>query len=188
MKIGIDIDGVILDTERPLRFYADFWSTFVLGKERLKSTEVSQELNFDWNTDEINEFYAKYFDDITKNSHIVVGAKEILKKLKDEGHELFIVTLRGFYREEEKILATEKLNQLGIDFEGIYWSVKNKRQKCEELGLDVIIDDSPSNASQFEGSKIKVLYFKEPPVRDVDFSNVTKVNCWMDIYREINKL
>ena len=188
MKIGVDIDGVILDSERPLRFYADFWSTFVLGKERLKSTEVSQELNFDWNTDEINEFYAKYFDDITKNSHIVVGAKEILKKLKDEGHELFIVTLRGYYREEEKIIATEKLNQLGVDFDGVYWSVKNKRQKCEDLGLDVMIDDSPSNASQFEGSKVKVLYFKESPVRDVVFPNVTKVNCWMDIYREIKKL
>ena len=188
MKIGIDIDGVILDSERNLKFYADYWSHFSLHKDRLKDDDVTQEHCFAWTEEETNFFYENYFDEITRNSNLMVGAKEILTKLKQEGHKLYIITLRGYYREQEKVDAEEKLRQLGVDFDGVYWSTKNKIQKCKELGIDFMIDDNPENVEQFANDQISVLYFKEGPIKDVVLPNVKKVNSWMDIYREVKAL
>lgn len=188
MKIGIDIDGVILDTERDLKFFADYWSYFKLAKNRLKNDDVTQEHCFDWTEEEMNYFYSNYFDNLTKKAHLIVGAKEILKKLKEEGHELYIVTLRGYYRKEEKRDAEKKLKKLGVKFDGIHWSIKNKIGKCKELGIQVMIDDNPDNVEQFANSGLGVLYFKEEPTRSVKLDNVVKVTSWMDIYREINKM
>lgn len=185
MKIAIDFDGVILDSEPLLKFYADFWSTFSIGKERLRDDEVTQEKCFDWTGEEIVDFYNQYFDKITRQSHLMVGVKEILQKLKDEGHQLYIVTLRGYYNQEERIEAEEKLNQLGIEFDQICWGIKDKIGKCKELDADVMIDDNPTNVMQFANEDIKVLYFKEEATREVCMPNVAKVTSWMDIYRQI---
>lgn len=188
MNIGIDIDGVILDSERPLKFYADYWSFFSLGKNRLRNDDVTQENCFDWNDSEIDYFYSNYFDDITKNSQLMVGAKEILTKLKEEGYNLYIITLRGYYREQEKLDAEKKLDELCIKFDGIYWSVKNKIGKCKELKIDVMIDDSPENVMQFANENISVLHFKDAGIKNVKLKNVTKVTSWMDIYRAIHNI
>lgn len=188
MKIGVDIDGVILDSERSLKFYADYWSYFALNKDRQREDDVTQENCFNWTDDEMDYFYSNYFDNITKKSHLMVGAKEILNKLKEEGHELFIVTLRGYYREEERIDAENKLKELGVAFDKICWNIKDKIGKCKELGVQVMIDDNPENVEQFANHSINVLYFKEEPIREVKMPNVAKVDSWMDIYREIKKL
>lgn len=188
MKIAIDIDGVILDSERSLKFYADYWSYFNLKKDRIREDDVTQENCFDWTNEEIDYFYNTYFDTITDNSNLIVGAKEILTKLHQEGHELYIVTLRGYYREQECIGAENKLKQLGDIFKQIYWNTKDKISVCKQLGIQVMIDDNPDNVEQFADNNIQVLYFKEQPIRDVKLDNVTKVDSWMDIYREIKNL
>ena len=120
-----------------------------------------------------------------KESPLMVGAKEILSKLKEEGHKLYIITLRGYYREEEITIAKEKLETLGIKFDEICWAVDKKAKKCKELEIDVMVEDNPHNVEQFLGEKTKVLYFKEEPIREVQAENVVKVDSWMDIYREV---
>jgi len=188
MKIGIDIDGVILDSERNLKFYADYWSYFELNKNRQTDTEVSQSKCFGWTKEESDYFYGTLYDKISEQTNLMVGTKEILTKLKEEGHQLYVVTLRGYYREEERSAAESKLNQLGVEFDQVCWGIKDKIGKCEELGIELMIDDNPENVEQFASNKaIQVLYFKEAPVREVDMPNVTKVDNWMDIYREVKR-
>ena len=188
MKIGIDIDGVILDSERNLKFYAEYWSQFTLNKHRLRDDDVTQENCFDWTEEETDYFYSHYFDELTRKSNLVVGVKEILTKLKQEGHQLYIVTLRGYYRKQEQLDAQEKLQELGIEFDQICWSVKDKIGKCKELGIELMIDDNPDNVEQFADENISVLYFKETPIREVKQENVIKVSSWMDIYNAVKSL
>lgn len=188
MKIGIDIDGVILDSERNLRFWADYYSWFELGIDKKTFELVSQEDSFDWTKEDVDGFYETRFDKICRNSSLMVGAKEILSKLKEEGNELYVITLRGYYREQERIDGEAKLKELGVEFDGVYWSVLDKVAKCKELGIKVMIDDNPKNVAQFEGSEISVLYFREPKIKRFDFDNVYEVDSWMDAYRNIKKI
>ena len=189
MKIGIDFDGVILDSQRNINFYADFWSTFELKKSKLKDEDLEQECCFGWTKEEKKRFFDKHYDKISKNSEFIVGAKEILTILKNEGHELYLVTARGQLGEEETNLAKEKLDELGVEFDMLCWSSVDKVSKCKELGINVMIDDNPKNVEQFKDEEnIKVLYFQDNFARSVDMKNVIKVDSWMDIYQEIFKL
>lgn len=187
MKIGIDLDGVVFNSEKLIKFYADQWSHFVLHKNKLKNNEVEPEKCYDWTNDEINEFYNTYFDKATQECELMAGAKEILEQLKKDGHQIYIITYRGEYREQEIIDAKALLSKINIKFDGIYWGVYNKMKKCEELGIDIYIDDNPGKVEQFSLSSIKVLYFQDTGIRNINQRNVTIVHNWMDIYKEIIK-
>ena len=188
MKIGFDIDGVILNTERDIKFYADFWSFFTLNKPKLKNNEVEPEKCYTWTQEETDYFYNKNFDAITRKTSIIAGAKEIIQLLKKQGHEIYIISYRGDYRKTEISDAIKILKKFKVKFDGYYWSVANKMEKCKELGIDVYVVDNPGKVEQFANSPIKVLYFKDAPIREIKQKNVTTVYNWMDIYKEINKI
>ena len=53
MKIGIDLDGTILNSVSSIKFYADYFSYFHCnGKVRNRSDVVAQEKCFDWTKEE----------------------------------------------------------------------------------------------------------------------------------------
>ncbi len=190
MKIGIDFDGVILDSERALKFYAEYYSYFELDEKlRKRSDFVAQEYCFDWTSEEEKQFYKKYFILASKTAPFVAGAKEILKKLKEEGHELYIISNRGVrdYADETK-LALDRLKELNIEFDGFVWNNKNKAEVCKNLGIEMMIDDSPVNAKTFIGTNIKMLFFKDVKIEKVFADNIKQVDSWMDIYFEANKI
>jgi uncharacterized HAD superfamily protein len=188
MKIGVDIDGVILDSERGFRFYSDYYSYFTLGKERVRSDTTTPEINFPWTEDETKFYYTNFYDAITRESNLMVGAKEILQKLKSEGHKLYIVTQRGSHTQTAITEAIEKLKLLDVEFDDIFWGCRNKFAACEEAGIDVMIDDSPYHAKPFMDKQINFLYFKEPKIEKLEAKNIFEVDSWMDIYHKIKQL
>lgn len=187
MKIGIDIDGVIIDSEIGYRFYAEYYSHFKLGKDRLREDTTSQELCFDWTEEEAKYFYNEIFNKCTKQFHLAVGAKEILQQLKKEGHEIYIITMRGCYPNEIRY-AKREFRKIGIKFDGMHFKTLDKFAKCKELGIDVMIEDNPEKIDAFVNSNINVLYVREAKMRHIDAKNVTEVDTWMDIYMKIQNL
>lgn len=187
MKIGIDFDGVIMDTERHLKFAAEYWSTTVLNKPLVNFNEVSLEARFNWTEEESKRFFSEEYDNAVKDCYFMPGANEILKLLSDMGHKFYLITLRGCFRKQEITLTKKALKKLSIKPELIVWGERNKAQKCEELGLDMMIDDNPLNVEQFKDSKVQVLYLRDQGVKELKMKNVTTVYNWMEIYREILK-
>ena len=178
MNIGFDFDGVILDSEERTKFYAEYYSWFELGKKRLRSNEVDQDKCFDWTPEESEKFYHTHFITATETAPFVAGAYEILSKLKSEGHKIFVISRRGVDGQFEIDHAMQKLKKLGIEFDGIYFKEINKLKKCEELKLQVFVDDNPDNVECFKDIKIKTVSQK----------NVLQIDDWMDIYHFVNKI
>lgn len=188
MKIGVDLDGVVYDTERAFRYYADFYSCFELNKERKYPYFTSQEKAFDWTQEETHVFFDKYWDEILQSSEML-GAREILQLLKKEGHKLYIITSRGINDNQSEIDVTiPKLKEMGVGFEGMFFSEKNKFERCQELGIDVMIDDRYENVLPFAESEMIALHFREPKGLRCASKNIIEVDSWMNIYREIKKL
>lgn len=189
MKIGIDFDGVILDTERYLKYYADYYSYFELGgKTRKRSNTLTQEDCFDWTPENRRYYYEKYYVKASKVAPFIPGVKEILKKLQKQGHEFYIVSGRGFEFYDERALALDRLKTLGIEFAGYNWSQHDKGKTCEELGIDIMIEDNPRYVASFEGKKCKVLFFKDVQISNYTAENVKKIDTWMDVYLEVQKM
>lgn len=188
MNIGFDFDGVILDSEERQRFYAEYYSWFDLGKKRLRSNEVDQQKCFDWSEEETKRFFDTYFIDATESAPFVAGSYEILTKLKQAGHKLYVVSRRGVDSQQEVDHAIKKLKDLNFEFDGIYFGEENKLNKCKELNLQVFVDDNPNNVESFKDSDIKILFFKDIKIKTVKQDNVMQIDDWMDIYHFVSKL
>ena len=187
MRIGIDIDGVILDSERVLSFYADYYAQFDLGKKKMRNDSVFIERNYDFTEEEADEFFARYFDYVTSTCSFVPGAKEILKKLEDDGNELYVVTMRGAFNDREIKFCDPRLDELGVNFKERVWGLKDKSTACMGFNLDFMIEDNPEHIKKLLNTNTKIIQFKESEtgVQTIDSPNVFVARNWMDVYRII---
>ena len=90
----------------------------------------------------------KYFSD--NNIPIRCYASEIIRKLKTEGNQIFIITSRSFttYENENKVrmqrLVKEWLKTNSVLYDEIIFTMK-KADVCKEKKIDLMIEDKPEN-------------------------------------------
>ena len=85
MKIGIDIDGVILNTENMLRVKAELYDLLELNKSGVINKKgVIEAERYNWNEEEVKRFREKYLLQSMKESNLMPGAKEVIELLKKE--------------------------------------------------------------------------------------------------------
>lgn len=163
MKIGIDIDGVILDFERTMRTYAELYDLLILRKNGVKDeTQFDYLKRYDWTEEERQKFIDDYLVYATINSTPIVPlAKEMLELLKAEGHQIFFITARGLLKKETKMAVLQVFQRENIPTDNIYWGVKDKVSKCKELGIDVMIEDNPITCKLLSDNAISTLYFRD---------------------------
>ena len=188
MNIAIDFDGVILDSESQITYFADCYSYFKLQKPRIKNDDVSPEKCFNWTKEERQSFYDHEFHEATKRADFMVGAKEMLLKLKAEGHKLFIVSKRGYSDKHELKYALPKLKKLGVKFDDVFFGINNKVEKCKELGADIMIEDNPENILPFLESDIKIIYLRAKNIQKLKHKNITETSNWFEIYKTIKEI
>ena len=112
MKIGIDIDGVILDYERVLKTYGDLYDFIELKKDGIINRNEHYLRNrYNWTEEERMNFINKYFLKLSRQTNLIPGAKDVINMLKNEGHELIVISARGGMIEEMKDVAIEKFNK-----------------------------------------------------------------------------
>ena len=96
MKIGIDLDGVVFDSEKEYRVYTELYDMKDLNKNTKRDNrEIRFQERFNWTKEETDGFIKKYHKKIVTESNFMPGAKTVLKLLKDEGHSLILITARG---------------------------------------------------------------------------------------------
>ena len=112
MKIGIDIDGVILDYQRVLNTYGDLYDFIELKKDGIVSkNELYLRKKYNWTDEERMNFVNKYFLKLSKQTHLIPGAKDVINMLKNEENELIIISARGGMIEEMKDVAINKFEK-----------------------------------------------------------------------------
>lgn len=191
MKIGIDLDGAVFDSETDYRVYSELYDLLELKRNsKINERELAFQKRFKWSEEEIADFFQKYQKKIVEESNYMPGAKMVLNMLKEEGHELLIITARGTVNEKviewtEKRFKNDNMNI----FNKTYYKVVNKEEICKKENIDVMIDDSNSNCKKISESKIKTIYLKDAPSYDMEENEYLKVLYnWGEIYRYIKDL
>lgn len=191
MKIGIDLDGVVFDSEKDFRIYSELYDMIELNQNsKLNEKELAFQNRFNWSEEESMRFFNKYHKEIMEESNYMPGAKMILNKLKEEGNELIIITARGGYDKNVISLTEKRLKKDNMDiFDKYYFDIKDKAEVCKKEEIDVMIDDSIVNCKKTSESKIKTIYLKDAPSYDMDENEYLKVLYnWGEIYRYIKAL
>ena len=187
MKIGIDIDGVILDYERVLKTYGDLYDFIELKKDGIINRNEHYLRNrYDWTDEERMKFVNKYFLKLSKQTSLIPGAKDVIDMLQKEGNELIIISARGGMIEEMKDVAIEKFNEEGISFNKYYWKQDDKLEIAQKEDINLMIDDSYDVCKKLSSNGIKTIYFRDKEMKVLEQNeNLKEVSNWGEIYRYI---
>ena len=190
MKIGIDIDGVILDFEGELRVQAELNDVINLKRNSIvNEKETFFQAKYSWSEEEINNFIDKQFLKVSKECNLKPGAVQVINLLKEEGHELIIISSRGGLIKEMKDIAENRLAEKGLKFDKYFFVAKDKAKICKEEKINIMIDDYYKTCKSLDENKIKTLYFREYPNYELEENEYLKeVHNWGEIYRYIHEL
>lgn len=190
MKIGIDIDGVILDYERVLRTYGDLYDFIELKKDGIVNRNEHYLRNrYNWTEEERMNFINKYFLELSKQTSLIPGAKDVIHMLQKEGNELIVISARGGTVKEMKDVAMKKLQEEGISFDKYYWKQDDKLETAKNENIDIMIDDSYDVCKKLSENQIKMIYFRDKDMKEIKENEYVKeVNNWGEIYRYIKSI
>ena len=192
MKIGIDLDGVVIDSETTFRTYEEIYDIDELRANNLVNVEEPKfQTRYNWSIEQQNDFTNKYFLKVAKESNLMSGFIGVYKRLKSLGHQFICITARGLtpdasFMKGMEDNARELLNRNGIVFDKYYWGQKDKLDVCLKENIDVMIDDDWRIIEKLSNNGVKTLYFRDTNLKKLEESDyISEVNNWGDIYRKI---
>ena len=185
MNIGIDLDGVIFDSEKDYWVYAELFDLLNNGKGIVNKNELRAQKRYNWTTEQIKEFEKACFE-IQKHTHLASFAKSVMKALS-KNNKIFIITSRGIMDSREIVLTNERLKDEGIVFDKIIFKAKEKLEVCKNFKIDLMIDDFYDVVSCLAKNNIKCLYYGDISIKKLKHKNVVNVRNWGDVAVELVK-
>lgn len=196
MRIGIDIDGVLTDIEQwqldyGSKFYFEKYGKEIQNNEGYETTEI---FKVDSKLDD--EFWTEYFKDYSINVDVRKFSCEVIKKLKQDGNEIYIITARGSFLshsanvmlfEENKNIVLEWLRKNEIEYDKIIFSPEDKLSICLENNIDVMIEDKVDNINKIS-TRIPVICFHAGYNKNCKGNNIFRCYSWYDIYSKISSI
>ena len=193
MRIGIDIDGVLTDIER---FMIDYGSKFFIDNniplnikpgfyDDVKMLNCTEEQAVDfW-----REYIIYYFSEYRARDF----AAQIIKRLKKEGHEIYIITGRNEYgvpaeyTGKIKEITEQWLKENDILYDKIIYTEGSKLPYCIGNYIEVLIDDW-SKVLKEVSTQIPTICFNCYYNTDAEGKNITRAYSWYDVYDKIKAM
>lgn len=193
MRIGIDIDGVLTDMER---FLADYGSKYCVENNlaiNIEKVEYDEFKTFNWTEEQGIKFWNEYIIYYATKYPAREFASEIIKKLKEEGHEIYIVTARDDYGVPKEYVGKMRgeivpkwLEENKIPYNKIIYTEGSKLPYVVGNYIELMIEDSPEIIKELS-SKIPVLCFNCQYNENIKGQNITRVYGWYEVYDKIKK-
>lgn len=183
MNIGIDLDGVLYDSENYFRAFAEIFDIAHDGNGPIDRTQLRMRRRYGWN----NEMLQEYLDLVTvtsvKRSNLKNCAREVIDYLRASGHKLIVISARGKFGDEEVVETKKRFERDNLKFDKYCFYSLDKVQTCKDEKIDIMIEDYFKVASTLCKNKIKCLYFREAISPKIKSKYIFEVENWGEIYR-----
>ena len=194
MRIGVDLDDVLGEfMPQMLAFHNEKYGTSFNSRD-IGHVHALFELiskNEEEAIEKMELFYrSEYFDNIRP----VKGAKDNLRKLKDHGHELIVITGRPSHLKEKTTKWLEEhfediLDQVHFADHTVHPRGWSKGEMCKKLGIYHHIDDFLAFAQSCVENGISVFLLDRPWNRNVELDiKIKRVFSWDEISMDLIKL
>ena len=201
MNIGIDIDGVLTDVrkftiEAGIKYCKENKKGKLVNPDAYNSEDV-----FDWNEETDLDFWINNIFEYAEKNPVIEGAADNIKKLKEDGHTLYIITARWLaspktdktfkqaqeLREKMRKTVKEWLERNQIIYDNIIFSEEDKSSHIIENNIDIMIEDSPNNLKSL--SRItKMICVDWVYNKGIENDNIFRCYNWNEIYETISKI
>lgn len=190
MRIGLDIDNVILDTDN------------LILKEMLKEDKNKRNKGiinknapyifsgmFDWSKDEIEEFLVNNMEKIASNLKPIKDSKKYIDILLEEGNEVYLISNRTYPYYKEPLKTTKNnLKKNNINYTKLILTKTNDKSKeCIDFKIDIMFDDRASNCIKLKEKNINC-YLVKTIYETRIFANLEMVNNFKEIYLKIKEV
>ena len=193
MRVGIDIDGVLTNVGQ---FELDYLTKYCV--ENGVSYEVGERDYDPAKTFGIKEeiedhFWSQYLEYYAIHELARPFASEVIKKLKEEGNEIYIITARTLSNRKDSIgehmrnLVKEWLKNNEIFYDKLIFSKASNEKKVQEIldyKIDVMIEDNPNNIMELS-KVVPILCYDTEYNRNCLGENITRCYSWYDIYDKL---
>ena len=159
MRIAIDIDSTL----------HHYWDLLSAAAQRRFGIELPYEEQLTWGITRLRDEQLRlcieetHSDDVILDGRPYPGAVETINGWHRAGHFIHITS----HRHDRAHDATERwLRQIGLEFDELYCSF-DKVGRCVDIGIDVLIDDSPVNLQRALQDGIRVATIAHPWNQDV---------------------
>lgn len=171
MRIGIDMDGVMINT-------IDFIAS-----------ELTKHFGYQITTDEIahrlgevegaSEYFRSKGEYLLCSLQPIEGAVEVINCLNEE-HDVYIISARfkTFYASTLQWLKKHGINVKEV----IFTEGKGKSDFCRKYKIDFFIEDSVDNALEIAAAGIKVILLTTEYNRSLKSEGIVHLNDWQEIY------
>ncbi len=165
MRIGIDIDDTLTDTKASI--------DKVIKKYNIN---MKKRYNNKFTMEDINFIFGNYCDEIFSDAKIKKGAKEAISKLKNDGHELFIITARdNNYSNNTKKFTYNFIEENKLDITEIYFGQYKKSDLAKKLKINLMIDDNKNVCENMKKENIETILFGD------------KIKTWEEVLKYIER-
>ena len=195
MNIGIDIDDTISETFETLLPYAQKYTIEDLKRESKVHMDGNLGNHFyivymnDWSEKEATDFWSKYYGEILRELNIKKFAADVIKKLKQQGNKIYLITARwDMPNDNVKEITKQWLAKNQIEYDELIINASDKLKIVQEKNIDVFIDDSFKNCKNIvDNTSIKVYMMNSRVNSNLNNEKIRRVFSWPEIYDLINK-
>ena len=196
MRIGIDIDGVLTNIEQ---YLIDYLSKYCIEKNikfniGISNYKVSKSFNI--TNEQEDDFWNEYLEYYAVNEKARPFASEIINKLREDRHEIYIITARWLTNRDDDIgnnmreIVKNWIIENKIVYDKLIFSKAEKEDKLQEIienKIDVMIEDNPNNINQLS-SVVPIICYNAGYNRECVGDKITRCYSWYDIYRTIQNI
>ena len=178
MRIGIDLDNTVCNTHEEVNKYREKYAK----DNNIDISEIKS------NNDYHEDFFSKYMIEILSNATIKDNLSEVIKRLKDKGNEIYIITARSnnyISKRIDTLKPTKKwLKKNNIKYDKLIVNVNHegKALACLKNKVDIMVDDDIINYEEITKVGVKCILFD-----DLNRYDLNKVTNWLDLEKEIER-
>ncbi len=160
MRLAIDIDSTL----------HPYWDQLAEIAQRRFGVELPYDRQYTWAIDRLKpEELQACVEETHRAEHVLVaepypGAVETIQAWHEQGHFIHITSHRAVDAHPH---TSEWLDKIGLPHDELYCSY-DKIARCLEIGIDVLIDDSPVNLTRAVEVGITAATLEHPWNRDTE--------------------
>lgn len=201
MRLGIDIDGVLTDFDSFWREEGAKWQylhnhdVIYHGDYNLAYSYGFEDKDGKKLYDGADEFKREMFFKYAVECKARKSAAEVMGRLRNMGHTLYIITKRHLtYMEAGYDIESSKKEVLDwLFYNNIYYDYIDfaepsgeKKEECERLEIDIIFDDCPYVINELKGTKTKAVLMSA--FFNLDCKAEYRVYSWFEFLSLVEKL
>ena len=196
MRIGIDIDGVLTNIEQYIMDHMTKYCVENNIEYTVGESNYDYFKTFQITKDQEDSFWDQHLEDYAKYEKARPFASEVIKKLKEEGNEIYIITARWLTNRADEAgknmrnIVKNWLAENDIIYDQLVFSKADKERKEQEMidyKIDVMIEDSPDNIRQLS-KVVPIICYHAGYNKDCKGNKIIRCYSWYDIYDKIKKV